>query len=164
MDLDDEELKATRRMNGSDKNVVCMEEDVKHIEYVLDLYKENGEFGGRYISGNLFEKDFIAIEHLIEAYKELKEENEIIKGNYYTLCADIQMVTSELGFPEDTIIADEMISKIKENYIPVSLVKENLEELEKQYKFYNSDKRETKNIAKGYYIAIQKLKELLEGK
>lgn len=59
---------------------------------------------------------------------------------------------------------EQQIKELEENSIPVSLVKENLEELEKQYKFYNSDKRETKNIAKGYYIAIQKLKELLEGK
>ena len=40
------------------------------------------------------------------------------------------MVTSELGFPEDTIIADEMVSMIKENYIPVSLVEEKIEELD----------------------------------
>ena len=49
-----------------------------------------------------------------------------------------------------------------ENSIPVSLVKEKIEELNKQYDFYNSDRRETKSIAKGYYIAIQKLEELLE--
>ena len=31
-DLDDEELKATRRMNGSDKNVACMEEDIEGLK------------------------------------------------------------------------------------------------------------------------------------
>ena len=107
-------------------------------------------------------KLFNKINEIIDKNKELEEENKIIKGNYYTLCVDIQMVTSELGFPEDTIIADEMVSMIKENYIPVSLVEETIEELDKQYEFYNSDKRKTKNIAKGYYIAIQKLQELLE--
>lgn len=64
-----------------------------------------------------------------ERIKELEEENKIIKGNYYILCADIQMVTSELGFTEDTIISEEMVSMIKENYIPVSLVEETIEEL-----------------------------------
>lgn len=47
-----------------------MEEYIKHIEYLLDLYKENDNFVGRYISGSLFEKDFITIEHLLKAYKE----------------------------------------------------------------------------------------------
>lgn len=61
-----------------------------------------------------------------ERIKELEEENKITKGNYYTLCADILMVISELGFPEDTIIADEMVSKIKENYIEKSLIKEKI--------------------------------------
>ena len=31
-DLDDEELKATRRMNGSDKNVACMEENIEGLK------------------------------------------------------------------------------------------------------------------------------------
>ena len=73
-------------------------------------------------------KLFNKINEIIDKNKELEEENKIIKGNYYTLCADIQMVISELGFPEDTIIADEMVSMIKENYIPVSLVEEKIEE------------------------------------
>lgn len=75
-------------------------------------------------------KLFNKINEIIDKNKELEEENKIIKGNYYTLCVDIQMVTSELGFPEDTIIADEMVSMIKENYIPVSLVEEKIEELD----------------------------------
>lgn len=77
-------------------------------------------------------KLFNKINEIIDKNKELEEENKIIKGNYYTLCVDIQMVTSELGFPEDTIIADEMIPMIKENYIPVSLVEETIEELNKK--------------------------------
>ena len=74
--------------------------------------------------------DLVQAEH---KNKELEEENKTIKGNYYTLCADIQMVTTELGFPEDTIIADEMVSMIKENYIPVSLVEEKRTKLKEQY-------------------------------
>lgn len=73
--------------------------------------------------------DLVQAEH---KNKELEEENKTIKGNYYTLCADIQMVTSELGFPGDTIIADEMIPMIKENYIPVSLVEKKMEEVNKE--------------------------------
>ena len=104
-----------------------MEQDLKILEEHLSFIK-NFDNGSKYIP---------ALENLIKAYKELEEENKIIKGNYYTLCVDIQMVTSELGFPEDTIIADEMVSMIKENYIPVSLVEETIEEtLEFMKRFY----------------------------
>lgn len=96
-------------------------------------------------------KLFNKINEIIDKNKELEEENKIIKGNYYTLCVDIQMVTSELGFPEDTIIADEMVSMIKENYIPVSLVEETIEELIKEGRHYNANK-------------IEVLQELLEGR
>ena len=65
MDLDDDELKATRRMNGSDKNVACMEEDIKILENLL----EEGFEAMCYLEAQ-------AIEHLIKAYKELEEENE----------------------------------------------------------------------------------------
>lgn len=72
------------------------------------------------------------------------------------------MVTSELGFPEDTIIADEMVSMIKENYIPVSLVEEKIEEYENNMKLYEN---ETHNIFNENNIrqeVITVLQELLE--
>ena len=111
------------------------------------------------------------INEIIDKNKELEEENKIIKGNYYTLCLDIQMVISELGFPEDTIIADEMISMIKDNYIPVSLVEETIlnpmkEEHDKAIKgFIKRDIPqciEDGGIAQelGYFIG--KIEELLE--
>lgn len=87
-----------------------MEEDIKHIEYILYSYKNDEEFGGKYISGELFEKDFIAIEHLIKAYKELEEENQQLEA-----------------------IKDEAIRRYNFESIPVSLIKEKIEEL-KQYK------------------------------
>lgn len=147
MDLDDEELKATRRMNGSDKNVVCMEEDVKHIEYVLDLYKENGEFGGRYISGNLFEKDFIAIEHLIKAYKELEEKNRKLKEHCKEQIKDKQELT--------TALLDS---------IPVSLVEEKIKELKEEgnYKTLENPDGRVHFQAEPCDYKIQVLEELLE--
>lgn len=118
MDLDDE---ATRRMNGSDKNVGSIEKDIERCEQLTK--PEHANWIGL--------SNQHSIEHLIKGYKELEEENKIIKGNYYTLSADIQMVTTELGFPEDTIIADELVPKIKENYIEKSLVEEKIEEYKK---------------------------------
>ena len=103
-------------------------EGLKLFNKINKIIDKNKELEYKY---NKALSDLVQAEH---KNKELEEENKIIKGNYYTLCADIQMVTSELGFPEDTIIADEMISMIKDNYIPVSLVEEMIEELNKKEK------------------------------
>ena len=115
-------------------------------------------------------KLFNKINEIIDKNKELEEENKIIKGNYYTLCVDIQMVISELGFPEDTIIADEMVSMIKENYIPVSLVEEKIEELKntkqkfiKEYVYYDDESNIEYFDNLAYYDhQIDILQELLE--
>ena len=104
-------------------------------------------------------KLFNKINEIIDKNKELEEENKIIKGNYYTLCVDIQMVTSELGFPEDTIIADEMISKIKENYIPVSLVEETIEELNK---LLEEDLQDERKVNSNRFIIICQCKNCLQ--
>ena len=111
-----------------------MEQDIKILERMLKIEKECLHY-------DVSQDEIRAIEHLIKAYKELEEENKTLKN-----------VVSEIFNSED----------VTDTYIPVSLVEEKIEELNKQYEFYNSDKRKTKNIAKGYYIAIQKLQELLE--
>ena len=105
-------------------------------------------------------KLFNKINEIIDKNKELEEKNKIIKGNYYTLCADIQMVTTELGFPEDTIIADEMVSMIKENYIEKSLVEEKIEEINKAYEDSKDENGESEYYYPDYTIRV--LEELLE--
>ena len=61
-DLDDEELKATRRMNGSDKNVACVEEN---IEGLKRLFYANAltQYGKRKL-----------IEYYEQLIKELEEK------------------------------------------------------------------------------------------
>ena len=118
-----------------------MEEDLKILEEIKDMFVHLKNYG--YI--NDIKKDIDkdkaiqAIESTINRYKELEEENQQLEA-----------------------IKDEAIRRYNFESIPVSLVKEKIEELNKQYDFYNSDRRETKSIAKGYYIAIQKLEELFE--
>ena len=144
----------------------------KDIEKVENLIKKCDECKLKEcINCEISWSEISSVRRLVDKYKELEEENKIIKGNYYTLCADIQMVTSELGFPEDTIIADEMVSMIKDNYIPVSLVEETIlnpmkEEHDKAIKgFIKRDIPqciEDGGIAQelGYFIG--KIEELLE--
>lgn len=102
MDLDDEELKATRRMNGSDKNVACMEEDIKILENLL----EEGFEAMCYLEAQ-------AIEHLIKAYKELKRENRKLSKANETYIKSIQNITPVL----------------MNDYIEKSLVEEKIKEI-----------------------------------
>ena len=62
-DLDDDELIATRRMNGSDKNVACVEEN---IEGLKRLFYANAltQYGKRKL-----------IDYYEQLIKELEEEN-----------------------------------------------------------------------------------------
>lgn len=139
-----------------------MEQDIKDIELFIDFCRAPYNF--EHESEEKSYKELSdEIEHLIKAYKELEEENKIIKGNYYTLCGDIQMVTSELGFPEDTIITDEMVSMIKENYIPVSLVEEKIDDFRNKTVWGYNDWKYDENVYKAELNIIDKLeKELLE--
>ena len=143
-----------------------MEEDIKLVENLIEEYKMFGDLDGIQDIRPYMK----AIENMLNRNKELEEENEIIKGNYYTLCADIQMVTSELGFPEDTIIADEMVAMIKENYIPKSKIKETIEEFKLKIEKYYEYKNQGKETDVEFYEDITNieivrvLQELLEGK
>ena len=79
-DLDDEELEATRRLNGvakksnierTDINVGNIEKDIKRCEQLIK--PEHANWIG--ISNQL------AIAHVVDRVKELEEENKILKGN-----------------------------------------------------------------------------------
>lgn len=65
MDLDDEELKATRKLNGANKES-NIEEDIKRCEQLIK--PEHANWIG--ISNQL------AITHVVERIKELEEENK----------------------------------------------------------------------------------------
>ncbi len=140
MDLDDDELKATRRMNGSDKNVACMEEDIK----ILEEFKTKGysmllmKYGDRNTTNFKLEQ---ALENLIKAYKELEEKWD--------------KDTHKLQNALDLANADKI-----NNYIPVSLVEERIKEIDKIYKDIPEDEG---NFAKAILIKEkQVLQELLE--
>lgn len=103
MDLDDEELKATKRLNGSDKNINIMGEDLKDIELFIDFCRAPYNF--EHESEEKSYKELSnKIEHLIKAYKELEEFKKQV-----------------------TEIENTNFIKYK-NYIPISLVEEKIEE------------------------------------
>lgn len=124
MDLDDDELRATRRINGSDKNVACVEEN---IEGLKRLFYANAltQHGKRKL-----------IDYYEQLIKELEEKlNE-------TLNANLALVQGNA------------------NSIPVSLVEEKIEELNKAYEDSKDENGESEYYYPDYTISV--LQELLE--
>lgn len=98
MDLDDEELKATRMMNGADRKgrVNKMEQDINENIKIL----EESIIQGKY---HLYKKDLKkCVSNVIKAYKELEEKNK--KKSIEIICYQEEL----------------------ENSIPVSLVEEKI--------------------------------------
>lgn len=93
MDLDDEELKATRKLNGANKES-NMEEDIKRCKKLAE--PQNANWIG--ISNQL------AITHVVERIKELEEENKHLKYLYDDCCKCLL----------DTIEKQKVKNKIKE--------------------------------------------------
>lgn len=107
MDLDDEELKATRRMNGSDKNVGSIEKLIEELTKVRpDELSKDGL------------KLFGYINEIIDRNKELEEENKRLKPKI-DVCNWQEKFCREI---------------IDEKYVPVSSVKEKIEEYEEKAK------------------------------
>lgn len=109
-----------------------MEEDIKILENLL----EEGFEAMCYLEAQ-------AIEHLIKAYKELEEENKRLKPKI-DVCNWQEKSCREI---------------IDEKYVPVSLIKEKIEELKQEYKIALEE-----NSIKAFILKcqIQALQELLE--
>lgn len=117
-----------------------MEENIKLVENLIKEYKLYGDLDG--IAINDMSVYINALEHLIKAYKELEEENKRLKGKI-DVCDWQEKSCREI---------------IDEKYIPVSLIKEKIEEIENAKE--SIDKENWKYI---YQMQINILQELLEG-
>ena len=105
-----------------------IEEDIKNIEEIIELSKEEIDAKDENITAILDLKDLLSLRNLIKEYKKLEEEN-------------IQLEACK----------DEVIRRYNFESIPVSLVKEKIEEVNK----------EDENLMYKNNI-IQVLQELLE--
>lgn len=100
-----------------------MEEDIKILERLV----EERELVGIYKTDEIVLQ---AIEYLIKAYKELEEENKTLNERNQYLVKYRAKLEKELY-------------ESNENYIPVSLVEEKIEEYQNNMKLYEN---ETHNI------------------
>jgi hypothetical protein len=159
MDLDDEELKATRILNGADKN-----ENIKILERMRDSTYGAMQFEDDYQVIELEEKEFntlnLAIkalkerENLIKRNKELEEMIEVIEINGYI---DFHKLL------QDKMYYKKLASEYQGNCIPKSVIKEKIEEINKQLPFETLSANDYDNEIK-INFAIRVLEELLEDK
>ena len=128
MDLDDDKLKATRRMNGSDKNVGSIEKLIEELTKVRpdELSKEGLK---------LFEY----INEIIDRNKELEEKWD----------KDTHTLQNAL----DLANADKI-----NNYTPNSKIKEKIEEIDKEIEYQklygNVSKREELETKKEHFLEL----------
>lgn len=97
-----------------EKSKSDMEEDIKTLERMLKIEKECLHY-------DVSQDEIRAIEHLIKAYKELEEENKTLNERNQYLVKYRAKLEKELY-------------ESNENYIPVSLVEEKIEEYEEKAK------------------------------
>ena len=90
------------------------------------------------------------IYRLIKELEQEKEKREIAEENEKVLSLDLGDALKELGLPEDTIIADELVLEINNRYISKDKIKAKIEELQ-----CDEDNYENYAIRRAY-------KELLE--
>ena len=114
------------------------EEDIKILENYIYNKKET-----------MKEQLVKAIEHLIKAYKELEEENKTLnERNQYLVKYRAKL--------------EKKLYESNENYIPISLVEEKIEELKK---LITEAQKELGSASKEYTIYVYQkdiLQELLE--
>lgn len=111
-------------------------EDIKILERMLKIEKECLHY-------DVSQDEIRALEHLIKAYKELEEENKDLKN----LANNKQWISP---------------CYVAQNYIPVSLVEEKIEEINK---LITEAQKELGSASKEYTIYVYQkdiLQELLE--
>lgn len=115
MDLDDEELEATRKLNGADKTS-NIEEDIKMMYHIIEFYKRLDT-----MHGNDKCKEIKAIENILAKQEADKKRIKELEEKLLDMIKGTETIKTET--------AKETAEYIKEEYIPVQKVKEILDRL-----------------------------------
>ena len=176
-DLDDEELEATRKLNGADKTS-NIKEDIKNIKQYINLVLDKGYCDcnelnmistGKYCDGS--KNVAYSMQNILAELKQKEEHKkkiiEIIE-NSIEATGNSDVYTT--GMSNGLIYIKSVITGIEPDYlecpkqdnIPVQKVKDKIEELKKDYE----DSKDENGKTEYYYpdYTIRKLEELLEDK
>ena len=163
---------------GSDKNVGSIEEDIKQLEYLLILYRDDTKgFIGRYPTvEEIYDKDFIAIEKLLQDYTRQKQINEEHRKENAELICEIKELEEMNEIKKIGIIAkDREIKALKEKVKELEdyiFIAPNLDEMTAT-KYLNiqreayirgkaDEQQKTEQIIYQNYIPKQKIKDKIE--
>lgn len=164
-DLDDEELEATRRLNGVAKES-DIEENIKTINKTI--YQENGEHYNyididNHTPEEECEKFIISIENLLQDYarqKQINEEHKKINGE---LREKVKELEAKLEFQKFGDLDNIEFEEYMNQFIPKQKIKEKIEELKNEKEQLRIDKNVIwdSQIYK-LDLKIQVLQELLQ--
>lgn len=130
-----------------------IEEDIKNIEEIIELSKEEIDAKDENVTAILDIEDLISLEHILSDYKRVLKENEELKRKNKTLEELLQGNLYELYK-----YYKELADTYQGNCIPVQKVKDKIEELDKKVKNYQC----VENRINLYQRKV--LQELLEGR
>ena len=106
------------------------EEDIKNIEEIIELSKEEIDAKDENITAILDIEDLISLEHILSDYKRVLKENEVYKKN------------SEIMSKENLSTAEQLKVEIKENFRLKNQLENNRKEYQETYKDVREELKE----------------------
>lgn len=102
-----------------------IEEDIKNIEEIIELSKEEIDAKDENITAILDIEDLISLEHILSDYKRVLKENEYMHNEL-----DKQQTTINKYAKENEEYSKQLdLDYVDKNYIPKQKVKDEIEEL-----------------------------------
>lgn len=123
-----------------------MEEDIRNLKEIIELCEEEINNNDENVTAILDLEDLKSLRNLIKANKDLEEENKTLnERNQYLVKYRAKL--------------EKKLYESNENYIPVSLVEEKIEELNKQLE---EDLQDERKVNSNRFIIICQCKNCLQ--
>lgn len=123
-----------------------MEEDIRNLKEIIELCEEEINNNDENVTAILDLEDLKSLRNLIKANKELKEENKTLnERNQYLVKYRAKL--------------EKEIYESNENFIPISLVEEKIEELNK---LLEEDLQDERKVNSNRFIIICQCKNCLQ--
>lgn len=121
------------------------EEDIKNIEEIIELSKEEIDAKDENITAILDIEDLISLEHILSDYKRVLKENEMYKRN------------SEIMSKENLSTTEQLKVEIKENFRLKNQLENNRKEYQETYKDVREELKELKKENKELKISNKEI-------